>query len=74
MEVTVLVKTSSNLQTSFVPFQVLLEESDSLPGSSRATFHELGFVDFSSKPRAKEHVALTIASDELIFPTNIPNT
>lgn len=43
--------------------------------SSWSTPHESGLEDFSNKPRAEEHVALTIASAErLNFPTKIPNT
>lgn len=59
----------------------LLEDSESRPptriksgGSRRVDFQE-ELVDFSSKPRAKEAVALTIASDDrFIFPINMLNT
>jgi len=37
--------------------------------------HEHKLEDFSNKPSAAEHVALTTASgDRLIFPTSIPKT
>lgn len=43
--------------------------------SSRTALHESELGDFSNKPNAEEHVALTIASTErLDFPTNTPNT
>lgn len=43
--------------------------------SSRTSSHEFAFDDLSNKPRAEEHVALTIASVErLILPTSISKT
>ena len=58
----------------------LQEDSASRPtrsesGESRRVAFQEELVDFSSKPRAKEPVALTIASVDLfIFAINMPKT
>lgn len=73
----------SRVHESRRPFQLLIysysstHESWSLPvsRSTQEAFHDIDFEDFNNKPRAEEHVALTLASDDLlILPTNVPNT